>query len=84
MNAFFKCMEAGGAECPLKELSKSVSLESISVADLNRSLAQEIAGGQRSPEGWKEGAVPGEASSAQLKEGLQPMEIGRASCRERV
>ena len=75
MNAFFKCMEAGGAECPLKELSKSVSLESISVADLNRSLAQEIAGGQRSPEGWKEGAVPGEASSAQLKEGLQPMEV---------
>ena len=75
MNAFFKCMEAGGAECPLKELSKSVSLESISVADLNRSLAQEIAGGQRSPEGWKEGAVPKEASSAQLKEGLQPMEV---------
>ena len=67
--------EAGGAECPLKELSKSVSLESISVADLNRSLAQEIAGGQRSPEGWKEGAVPKEASSAQLKEGLQPMEV---------
>lgn len=75
MNAFFKCMEAGGAECPLKELSKSVSLESISVADLNRSLAQEIAGGQRSPEGWKKGAVPKEASSAQLKEGLQPMEV---------
>ncbi len=75
MNAFFKCMEAGGAECPLKELSKSVSLESISMADLNRSLAQEIAGGQRSPEGWKEGAVPKEASSAQLKEGLQSMEV---------
>lgn len=75
MNAFFKCMEAGGAECPLKELSKSVSLESISMADLNRSLAQEIAGGQRSPEGWKKGAVPKEASSAQLKEGLQPMEV---------
>ena len=75
MNAFFKCMEAGGAECPLKELSKSVSLESISMADLNRSLAQEIAGGQRSPEGWKKGAVPKEVSSAQLKEGLQPMEV---------
>ncbi len=78
MNAFFKCMEAGGAECPLKELSKSVSLESISVADLNRSLAQEIAGGQRSPEGWKEGAVPKEASSAEHKEGLQPREVSGA------
>ncbi len=78
MNAFFKCMEAGGAECPLKELSKSVSLESISVADLNRSLAQEIAGGQRSPEGWKEGAVPKEASSAEHKEGLKPREVSGA------
>ncbi len=78
MNAFFKCMEAGGAECPLKELSKSVSLESISVADLNRSLAQEIAGGQRSSEGWKKGAEPGEASSAEHKEGLKPREVSGA------
>ena len=78
MNAFFKCMEAGGAECPLKELSKSVSLESISVADLNRSLAQEIAGGQRSSEGWKKGAEPGQASSAEHKEGLKPREVSGA------